>query len=377
MHYCFWQTIVSHQMMALADGLVDLGCDVTYVAEQALTADRVALGWQDKRSNRVKVIIAADSSRVDALLDTLDGSEVHLCQGLRGNWFSEYVVGALGNRRCRYWIVMETMRNKGAAGLLRRIAYARLLRKRKRDALGILAIGHRTTDWVVARGFPSERVHPFAYFMAIPELARKTPASCEWRPVRFMFVGQLIPRKRLGFLIDALGELTDSNFTLTIIGIGEMEPELRRQAAGCLAGRVQWAGVIPASEVSGHLAQADCLVLPSIHDGWGTVVSEALIVGTPVICSDACGAAGVVRASGAGGVFATDDISELRHLLSAVVERGVVDTAERQRLRSWSQCLGGRAGAAYLLALTRGESTVPPWVAAEAESHELAMNIGT
>lgn len=49
------------------------------------------------------------------------------------------------------------------------------------------------------------------------------------------------------------------------------------------------------------MARADVLVLPSWHDGWGAVVSEALMAGTPAIASDACGSAGVVRASGVGG----------------------------------------------------------------------------
>jgi hypothetical protein len=61
------------------------------------------------------------------------------------------------------------------------------------------------------------------------------------------------------------------------------------------------------TEVPRAMAQADCLVLPSIHDGWGAVASESLMVGTPVVCSDACGVAGVVQASGVGGVFPVKD----------------------------------------------------------------------
>ena len=43
------------------------------------------------------------------------------------------------------------------------------------------------------------------------------------------------------------------------------------------------------------MAAADVLVLPSRFDGWGAVVNEALMVGTPVICSDRCGASDVIE----------------------------------------------------------------------------------
>ena len=76
-----------------------------------------------------------------------------------------------------------------------------------------------------------------------------------------------------------------------------MRPAWESLAASLLPNRVQWFGKFPMSEVAKKMADADCLVLPSLHDGWGAVVSEALIAGTPVICSDACGSAGVVEAS--------------------------------------------------------------------------------
>jgi hypothetical protein len=39
-----------------------------------------------------------------------------------------------------------------------------------------------------------------------------------------------------------------------------------------LPGRVSFRGLLPISNIPGHMAAADCLVLPSSHDGWGAVV---------------------------------------------------------------------------------------------------------
>ena len=49
------------------------------------------------------------------------------------------------------------------------------------------------------------------------------------------------------------------------------------------------------SKIGNTIYQADNLVLPSSHDGWGAVTTEALMVGTPVICSDTCGSSLIVK----------------------------------------------------------------------------------
>jgi glycosyltransferase involved in cell wall biosynthesis len=120
------------------------------------------------------------------------------------------------------------------------------------------------------------------------------------------------------------------------------------------------------------MAQADCLVLPSVHDGWGAVISEALMVGTPVICSDACGAAGVVKASGSGGVFRRDRFDELQFELNKQLQSGSIDIDNRIRIASWARALDANAGARYLInifdySINGGIRPSPPWQKVENE----------
>jgi len=109
-------------------------------------------------------------------------------------------------------------------------------------------------------------------------------------------------------------------------------------------------------------------VLPSRYDGWGAVVSEALMAGTPVICSDACGTAGVVRASKVGGVFANGDRDTLARRLREVLDVGPLTYQARAELALWARSLGAEAGATYLLAVLEyvegnGNHPMPPWQA--------------
>jgi len=233
-------------------------------------------------------------------------------------------------------------------------------------APGVLATGHRTPAWVVRCGMSAERVFPFAYFLpdaTRPESERLVePAG----PFRFVFAGQFIERKRLDLLISALAILKRDDVELVVAGSGPLERELQSCAEKTWPGHVRWLGRLPLDEVPQAMARVDCLVLPSRHDGWGAVVSEALMTGTPAICSDACGAAEVVRASGVGGVFRSGDLMSLVQALDAALAAGKPQEQDRLALANWARCLGASAGAEYLRAILQhpqGASLRPasPW----------------
>ncbi|MEM7429744.1 MAG: glycosyltransferase, partial [Pseudomonadota bacterium] len=114
--------------------------------------------------------------------------------------------------------------------------------------------------------------------------------------------------------------------------------------------------------------RSDCLVLPSEYDGWGAVVSEALLAGVPAICSDACGAAEAVRGSHRGGIFRSGDAADLAGLLRQQLQAGAPDRPERQTIAAWAEAsLSGAAGGQYLTDILRsafGQSPAPkaPWL---------------
>lgn len=362
---CLWQAIISPHMAGLAVALARRGCEVSYVAQQALSEDRVRQGWSQPGLEGVRLHLLDSGAAVDQLVAAATPDFVHLCGGLRGNGLIQAAQAALARRGLRQWVVMETVDDAGWQGALRRLEYGRLFRRWRGRLQGVLAIGHLTPAWVAARGMPTNAVFPFAYFLPGNEkAARSVPDSSG--PFRFLFVGQLIERKRLGVLLDCMRALATRDFRLAVVGSGPIEGLLRALAANALPGRVEWVGSLPMEAVAKEMARADCLVLPSRHDGWGAVVSEALMVGTPVICSDACGAAGVVRASGRGGVFARDDRRELIRLLDRAFANGPPTRAERASLADWAKCLGADAGADYLLEILdhvdgqRGRPS-PPW----------------
>ena len=361
----FWERIVSPHNGWFLAVLARQGTEVFYVTEQVISDDRVQQGWAPPLMVGVHSVLVTSQTDVDQLVARASADSIHICDGIRSNRLVGHAQRALARRGLRQWVVMETVDDAGWRGLLKRLEYRRLFWVWKDRLEGVLATGSATGRWLNQRGVPANRVFPFAYFLKNHE--HKQDAGCDRSErFRFLFVGQFIERKRLDLLITALGRLGRADFELAVVGSGPLEEQLHEQAENTLPGNVSWIGKLPIDAVPDEMARADCLILPSRHDGWGAVVSEALMVGTPVICSDRCGTAGVVRVSGYGGVFHSDCLDELVAELVGILSRGRLSDNDRAALARWAECLGAEAGAEYLQEIFdhvegAGVRPAPPW----------------
>lgn len=367
----FWQRMVTPHMAVLAEEVAALGTPVVYVAIEQMSTERAQQGWNAPALRAAKLHIAQDEASVRAIALSAPANSIHFCQGLRGNGLVATAQQHLRARGLRQFALMETVDDAGWAGIIKRLIYRGFYWYLRNSLDGVLAIGADTVDWVVARGMPSAKVYPFAYFLKEPDVSEKQLILDEQqdrRSYRFIFVGNLIERKRVDRLIGAIASLNRPEVELWVVGNGPKESELQAQADELLPGQVHWFGCKSMNEIPALMAQADCLVLPSRHDGWGAVVSEAMMVGTPVICSDACGSSVVVRASGKGGVFHAGSDRELLEQLRNLVVAGPWPLKNRMELVEWAMALGAKAGARYLHNILdhidgNTERPVPPWEA--------------
>lgn len=104
--------------------------------------------------------------------------------------------------------------------------------------------------------------------------------------LKILFAGSLGQGKGLQYLKNAL-EALDDQFELTLVGSASGTP--CRELAALLDG-VTWYRTLPNRELRALMGKQDVLVLPSISDSFGLVVTEALSQGTPVIVSENTGA---------------------------------------------------------------------------------------
>lgn len=351
-------------MSALADELGKLGARVFYCADEITLEDRKNLGWVVPHFQSAKLVRIASEAHASEICREASNDAIHLCQGIRGNGYVSKVQAILRRSNQSYWIMMETVDERGMLGKIKSLVYRFLFFKQKGNLEGVLAIGETTRDWVSSKA-PFARVFPFAYF---PEryqeisngISRHTPE----RGISLVFVGQLIPRKNLVLLFQAMQQF-GNDLRLTVIGSGVDEDALKCIAKKTLDGRVAWMGSKKQSEIPSMVSMADALILPSLHDGWGAVVSEAIAVGTPTICSDKCGASELSRLAPGCGVFVSANIGSLSKSLMELQKRGRWKKAQRSELIKWADRISPEAGARYLLDILNSKHTnhvpTPPW----------------
>lgn len=147
------------------------------------------------------------------------------------------------------------------------------------------------------------------------------------------------PHKNLERLIEAVGSLPDPRPTLVVPGYPTpFEAELKQLAEAVAAGNVRFSGWVDDDVLDGLYRAATCFVLPSLAEGFGLPVLEAMLRGTPVACSDTSSLPEV--AGDAAVYFDPEDTvaitAALKRLLSEPELRERLSKAGREQARRFS-----------------------------------------
>jgi glycosyltransferase involved in cell wall biosynthesis len=177
----------------------------------------------------------------------------------------------------------DSIRDKGLVrGVARYFAVERLLHKL--PFVAWITVSEATKKKLEHLGVPSTRITIVRNGIDEKLLHYKP----EERSNNIAYLGRLIKHKHPEDLIQALTLLdTGLKWTANIAGEGELLPELQtlsRQLG--LEDRVQFPGRIDEEAKAKLLSSSSCLVLPSMAEGWGVVLTEAAAVGTPSIAYD-------------------------------------------------------------------------------------------
>ena len=190
---------------------------------------------------------------------------------------------------------------------------------------GVMVNGRSGADYVRSLGVPDRMISMLPYATDVERFGpvQRQPATDD--ALRVLYVGRLIELKGLEAWIPALGRALarrpGQRVRVTLVGEGD-----RREAISQLALPpnldLRLPGAVAYSELPGVYADADVLVMPSLGDTWGLVVSEAMAAGLPVIgSSQTQGVVELVRDGVEGWVFSVEDGASLE----AAIER-LLDT---------------------------------------------------
>jgi glycosyltransferase involved in cell wall biosynthesis len=148
--------------------------------------------------------------------------------------------------------------------------------------------------------------------------------------VELLFLGNLLERKGVSVLLDALSRLPPGlpAWRLTLAGGGDLVNYARRIDTAGLNDRIEFLGWLDTKGAQRLLAKSDVLVLPSYHEGLPLVILEALGAGTPVVATTVGAIPQFIDHDRDALLVRPGDVDALRHELV----RTITDSGLRQRL---------------------------------------------
>lgn len=290
----------------------------------------------------------ADLAATQAALAALPADCVLLFDGLAYGALPAAVIARIRQpivALCHHPLALETGIAPARAEQLRALETAALAR-----AAHVVVSSPMTRATLAADfGVPAARIT-----VAEPGTDRAARVA-PWRggPVSLLAVGSVIPRKGYGILVAALA------------GLGTDAPDWRLMVAGSMtldgteAGRVRAAiadrgldhritllGAVDTAHLDALYAGAHIFVMPSLYEGYGMVLAEALARGLPIVCTTGGAAADVVP-DNAGLKVPPGDVAAFGGALGRLLrEPGLAASlaegsfAAGQRLPRWQDTAG-------------------------------------
>ncbi|MEJ2093103.1 MAG: glycosyltransferase family 4 protein, partial [Syntrophobacterales bacterium] len=135
-------------------------------------------------------------------------------------------------------------------------------------------------------------------------------------PLRLLFLGNVIPRKGLHTLLEALARVPREGWRLTVVGGLEVDrayvQQMQRQIDGAgLRRQVEFTGILEEEGLASRLAQSQVLAVPSSYEGYGIVYLEGMAFGLPALATTAGGAQEIITSGRDGFLIAPGDAGAL------------------------------------------------------------------
>lgn len=149
----------------------------------------------------------------------------------------------------------------------------------------------------------------------------KQYATDKSKPLKVLFVGGLSQRKGLANVFEA-AEALGSSVELTVVGSkGHVDcPALDKALQSC-----KWIPSLPHHAILNLMREMDVLAFPSLFEGFGLVITEAMSQGTPVITTDRTAGPDIITHNHDGWLIEAGSTDALTEILSILQD-------DRQRI---------------------------------------------
>jgi glycosyltransferase involved in cell wall biosynthesis len=166
-------------------------------------------------------------------------------------------------------------------------------------------------DQLADLGIPAERIWVVPYGADTNARVFRRAENASPPPAfRILFAGQIGLRKGIRTLLGALTRANRSHWKMDFIGSRSAETA-KDIAAYRGATPLTFHGTMPQEQLARAMRDSSVLVLPSLEEGFGLVIPQALNCGCPCIVSDRVGGRDYVRHRENGSIFPVNDAAAL------------------------------------------------------------------
>ena len=177
----------------------------------------------------------------------------------------------------------------------------------------------------LSMGVPAEKIYTIPYGVRLRDFQQVAEPKGDRFEV--LFVGSVGLRKGIPYLIEAFSKLSCGKKRLRIVGdLGrEMAQVLRKLPME----DVELIGSVPQTQLPEIMGSSNIMVLPSIEDGFGMVIGQAMAAGCPVMVSEHTGGPDMITNGVDGFIVPIRDVDAMRDRMQQIAD----DPALAQRLR--------------------------------------------
>lgn len=194
-----------------------------------------------------------------------------------------------------------------------------------RRADRLIAVSHRLREGATSLVGPLEVdvIHNGAdptKFRSYPTDEARRRLNLPLRKKILLFVGNLVPAKGAEFLLRALARLNRSNVVLYLVGDGPLRASLDLLAVSLgIRESIVFVGPMPHQEIPLWLSAADCLVIPSLSEGFPALLPEAMLCRVPIVATDVGGITELLSHGKNGWIVSSGDAAALARGIDALL----------------------------------------------------------
>ncbi|MCU1648150.1 MAG: glycosyltransferase [Nocardia sp.] len=182
-----------------------------------------------------------------------------------------------------------------------------------RSAAAVLHLTPREATDLAAVAGPGAELPLRELHNGVPLPAADSPGAGPDGTPEVLYLARMHPRKRPELFVRLAARLHAEGVAarFAMVGPDEGAADPTRQLIDSLAAPVRWEGPLPPQHTAERMARASVYVLASVDEPYPMSVLEAMARGLPVVVTDSCGLAPLIRENACGIVVRSDDLDSL------------------------------------------------------------------